>query len=49
MADAKEQHIHLQFFIKLEKTTFGTCALIQTAFGSEAVHHANKIPVLFKV
>jgi hypothetical protein len=36
-------------FIKLEKTTFGTHALFQTAFGSEAVHHANKISVLFKV
>lgn len=49
MADAKEQYIHLQFFIKLEETTFGKLALFQTAFGNEAVHHANKISVLSKV
>jgi hypothetical protein len=49
MADAKEQHIHPKFFIKLEKTTFRTRALFQTEFGDEVVHHANKISVLFKV
>jgi hypothetical protein len=49
MADAQRHHIHPMFFIKLGKTTFGTHALFQTAFGDEAVHHANKISVLFKV
>lgn len=49
MADDKEEYIHLQFFIKLEETSFGKPALFQTAFGNEAVHYANKISVLSKV